>query len=292
MSSSSSLHCMHWPVIPDCLSCMNKLNWHWMTLHEQILSWVECFGLSFLDMHVKQMTCCHRLSCQLVTTKAFCFCGCECNWTRCKPHTIARWTNRTEKWPTENASAPRKEVTQTVSNCNLDDISVPLLKCIHFDKVDNNNNKTRQTCANESNFSLILTANNNKVCQTCFQRAVCMITSRTSTSMKLDPSAHKQQNVQSMLLLHGNDISWWLHHHCDDDAGLGSLPRLANWGQPAALLLQGSQSHQVSNVENSIVLPSFSHVGVTIFLARSFSSWTTCSAPWLSLPGNNNVFFF
>jgi len=37
-----------------------------------------------------------------------------------------------------------------------------------------------------------------------------------------------------MLLLHGKGIYLWTHHHHGDDAGLGSLPRLVNWGQPAA----------------------------------------------------------
>ena len=53
-------------------------------------------------------------------------------------------------------------------------------------------------------------------------------------------SVSKQENIGPMRWLHGKDICQWTHHHHGDDAGLGSSPRLANWGQPAAQLFQES----------------------------------------------------
>jgi len=52
-------------------------------------------------------------------------------------------------------------------------------------------------------------------------------------------------NVQSVLLLKGKAIHQWIHHKVVQE--LGSLPRLASWGPPAAQLLQGSHQGLLSN---------------------------------------------
>jgi len=57
-----------------------------------------------------------------------------------------------------------------------------------------------------------------------------------------------------------------MHHHHVEDAGLGSLPLLTNWGQPAAQLPQGS--HQRLFLNNNHYLPMM---------------------PWLQLPRSHEL---